>query len=223
MILKTAPSISELVGIGPATKPQMFPGTRILLSRIFGLGIAGFMLFGHSSWAKPGRLLPELLFLLGLVLATTAMAGRMWCSFYIAGRKNAVLVTQGPYALCRNPLYLFSLIGGIGVGLASGMFLVVAVIVVAFAAYYPVTIRREENYLRQRHKDQFAAYCLAVPAFWPSFRQNLDVFPEGVTSSSRVFFNHLTSAIWFPVSCGLVHLLSCAHGIGILPVWFTLP
>jgi protein-S-isoprenylcysteine O-methyltransferase Ste14 len=31
---------------------------------------------------------------------------RLWSTLYIGGRKRVVLVSDGPYSLCRNPLYV---------------------------------------------------------------------------------------------------------------------
>ena len=51
----------------------------------------------------------------GLLLMAGAALGRVWVSAFIAGSKDQRLVTTGPYALCRHPLYALSLLGGIGV------------------------------------------------------------------------------------------------------------
>src|SRR5262245_36841884 len=43
-------------------------------------------------------------------LTFAAGAGaRFWATLYIGGRKERELVTDGPYSLCRHPLYLGSL------------------------------------------------------------------------------------------------------------------
>lgn len=181
-------------------------------------------MLGRSSWMLQDSLMPQVMLFIGLTMATLAMAGRMWCSLFIAGRKNAVMVTQGPYALCRNPLYFFSLIGALGVGLATGMFTVTLAIGFAFALYYPSVIRREETYLHQRHGDSFTNYAQAVPCFWPRWSSSIDVFPARIQCHSRIFFDHLVSAIWFPIGCGVAHIISLFHSNrGAWPVWFELP
>ena len=53
--------------------------------------------------------------ILGYALIIGAALGRIWCNIYITGRKDKELCTDGPYSLCRNPLYLFSFIGVVGV------------------------------------------------------------------------------------------------------------
>ena len=71
---------------------------------------------GHSNLPGPVQILLDAA---ALLLVATAMLGRIWCSVFIAGRKDTRLVVDGPYALCRHPLYGLSLLGGAGLGLAT--------------------------------------------------------------------------------------------------------
>src|SRR4051812_27868607 len=53
---------------------------------------------------------------------------RLWPTLYIGGRKRTTLVCEGPYSICRNPLYLGSLLLTVSFGLflqslVFGMFL----------------------------------------------------------------------------------------------------
>src|SRR5690348_8154731 len=46
---------------------------------------------------------------------TTFMAGaalRFWATLYVGGRKEEQLIMEGPYSICRHPLYLGSLLLG---------------------------------------------------------------------------------------------------------------
>lgn len=203
---------------------QLRSGPRILISRLFVAGVAAALMLGRSRWAMPGSMIPELMMLAGLTMATLAAAGRMWCSLFIAGRKNAVLVTQGPYALCRNPLYFSSLVGAMGVGLASGMFTVTLAVALAFALYYPGVIRREEVFLLQRHGESFVTYVQKVPCFWPQRGGGPDAFPTSIQCHPRIFIAHLASAICFPIACGASHVVSLLRSLSTdCPAWFALP
>ncbi len=51
----------------------------------------------------------------GISLIVAAIIGRMWCTLYIGGRKSAEIVQSGPYSVTRNPLYVFSSIGAVGI------------------------------------------------------------------------------------------------------------
>ena len=96
---------------------------RTLISLLFGLAIGCALLFGESRW-EMSPLIEESLMLLACFMAGIGAFGRIWCSLYIAGYKNNVLVIAGPYSMCRNPLYFLSFIGGIGVACATETFTV---------------------------------------------------------------------------------------------------
>jgi protein-S-isoprenylcysteine O-methyltransferase Ste14 len=84
-------------------------------------------------------------------------------------RKNEALATSGPYAHTRNPLYLGSLLMGLGFAVAARSWWVgVALVVMFFAIYLPV-IRDEEAFLR-RTFPEFEEYAQRVPRMWPRLR-----------------------------------------------------
>src|SRR5437879_4572361 len=81
-------------------------------------------------------------------------------------RKNEALATSGPYAYMRNPLYLGSLLIGIGFAVAAQSWWVAIVLVaMLFAIYIPV-IRDEEMFLRQEFPE-FEEYAKRVPRMLP--------------------------------------------------------
>jgi len=82
--------------------------------------------------------------------------------------KNESLATSGPYAYTRNPLYLGSLLIGLGFAVAASSWWVgVALVVMFFAIYVPV-IRDEEAFLR-RTFPEFEEYARGVPRMFPRF------------------------------------------------------
>src|ERR1700676_2740876 len=81
-------------------------------------------------------------------------------------RKNEALATSGPYAYTRNPLYLGSLLIGIGFAVAARSWWVgVALVIMFFAIYLPV-ILDEEAFLRQKFPE-FEEYARRVPRMLP--------------------------------------------------------
>jgi hypothetical protein len=81
-------------------------------------------------------------------------------------RKNEALATSGPYAYTRNPLYLGSLLIGIGFAVAARRWEVgVGLVIMFFAIYLPV-MRNEEVFLRQ-HFPEFDEYAQRVPRLFP--------------------------------------------------------
>src|ERR1039457_4258016 len=85
---------------------------------------------------------------LGSVVIAPGLLIRALASGHV--RKNEALATSGPYAHTRNPLYLGSVLIGVGFAVAARSGWVgVALVVMFFAIYLPV-IRGEEAFLRQR-------------------------------------------------------------------------
>lgn len=83
-------------------------------------------------------------------------------------RKNEALATSGPYAYTRNPLYLGSLLIGIGFALAARNWWIGVVLVAMFFVIYMPVIRSEEAYLREKFPE-FDEYAKQVPRMLPRF------------------------------------------------------
>ena len=79
------------------------------------------------------------------------------------------LVQGGIFAHCRNPLYVgnFLILLGLGIASNSGLFLAVGIPFFLFA--YGAIIAAEENFLRSKFGDEFAAYCARVNRLVPNF------------------------------------------------------
>jgi protein-S-isoprenylcysteine O-methyltransferase Ste14 len=105
--------------------------------------------------------------LLGLIGIIPGLLVRALASGHV--HKNESLATSGPYAYTRNPLYLGSLLIGIGFAIASRSWWVgVALVVMFFAIYIPV-IHSEEQFLR-RTFPEFSQYESSVPRILPRLR-----------------------------------------------------
>ncbi|PKK88189.1 MAG: isoprenylcysteine carboxylmethyltransferase family protein [Candidatus Wallbacteria bacterium HGW-Wallbacteria-1] len=188
------------------------------VSWIFGLAVIIALMTTTSLTDKIMPLLGHSLFFVGVLFIGIAVLGRTWCSLYISGYKNDVLVTDGPYSLTRNPLYFFSLVGAIGVGLTTETILFPAVITLAFAIYYPMVIMSEENRLKKMHGETFDEYALKVPRFFPSRRNFIE--PEEYVVKPRIFRSHLRDALWFVLFIGFTEMMEVARALKILPTWF---
>lgn len=101
---------------------------------------------------------------LGSVLILSGLLIRALASGHV--RKNEALATTGPYAYTRNPLYLGSLLIGIGFALAARSWWVGAVLVVMFLVIYIPVIRSEETFLREKFSE-FEDYARRVPGIVP--------------------------------------------------------
>ena len=118
------------------------------------------------AWPLPVALGGTVLLLVGLGLAVQAFLG-LGSSLTplpepMAG---AALVTTGAYARCRHPLYQAVLLCSLGLTLALGSLLHLALLL-ALCAVLGGKARREERALAAAHPD-YAAYRAATPAIIP--------------------------------------------------------
>jgi len=193
---------------------------RILLSRVLVAAIVVFYLLGASAWSGGGGLVGGLLFLAGTVLVGLGVAGRAWCLGYISGRKSRALVMEGPYSMCRNPLYLFSFIGAVGVGLCSQTWTIPAIAMAMFIAYYPFAIVEEEKRLKENFPSEWEEYSGKVPRLVPSFSS----FEEAteITVSAKEFRKGVFDLMYFVVIIGGFEIIEVLHEAGYLPVFYLI-
>lgn len=192
---------------------------RIALTRFALVVLGTLLLVTRSRWAEDSPVVSAVLMTTGLLLTGVAAAGRLWCSLYIAGRKNRVLVTDGPYSVSRNPLYFFSLLGACGAAMATGMVSAPLILAVLFIAGYRPVILAEEVKLAHLFGAGYLAYRNQVPRFLPRWRLFRHGEPPQVTP--RVFLDHALCVIWFPAAAGFLVLLHAAALSLHLPVWFV--
>ena len=101
---------------------------------------------------------------IGAIVVVPGLLIRALASGHV--RKNESLATSGPYAYTRNPLYLGSLLMGVGFAVAARSWWVGLALVVMFFAIYVPVIRDEEAFLR-RTFPEFEAYARRVPRMLP--------------------------------------------------------
>ena len=124
---------------------------------------------------------------LGAILIVPGLLIRALASGHV--RKNEALATSGPYAYTRNPLYLGSLLIGVGFAVAARSWWVgVALIVMFFAIYMPV-IRDEETFLRQTFPE-FEDYARRVPRMFPRITAHSATNDEPAGFSTDLYLKH---------------------------------
>ena len=181
-------------------------------------------LFALLAWTALVRALPGLehpVEHLGLVAIMVCVLGRAWCSLYIGGRKTQEIVASGPYSLCRNPLYVFSVIGAFGVGAQTGSLSVGLAFALACWGVFLIVARREESYLGTAFGKTYRRYYERTPRFLPDPRlwrdePELSVRPSFFLKTVRDGFVFLLA---LPVFEGLERL----QAIGWLDAVVALP
>jgi protein-S-isoprenylcysteine O-methyltransferase Ste14 len=193
---------------------------RLRLTRLLAIGI--LLVFGVASshWSPGHPVVEKSLFLAGLALAGFGAAGRAWATSYISGNKLKQLVATGPYSLCRNPLYFFSWILGIGFGFCSKTLTMPLLIAVALLLLYYFQIQGEERNLRRLFGSEYETYLATVPRFFPSYRHYVE--PDEINISPRLLKNGLFGIAFLLILIGVFELLEGLHHAGILPVLFRI-
>lgn len=77
------------------------------------------------------------------------------------------LVTEGVYALCRNPMYVGNVLIVIGVAIASNSLSTLAFAVPMVLFVYSAIVAAEEQFLAGKFGPSFRAYCDSVPRWLP--------------------------------------------------------
>lgn len=185
---------------------------RMFLSRLLLMGLCIYVILSRppvfiSPWIS------DVLNLLGMVLVAIAAFGRIWCLSFVAGRKNDVLISEGPYSVTRNPLYVFSFLGIVGFGLVVENPALALGLGILFFAYYPFVVRREERYLESRFGMGYSAYCLRTPRWIPDF--SLYREPQTITISPARFRAGLLDSLWFVSAFVLWELLEVLRRSGL--------
>ena len=192
---------------------------RILISRITFSAVLFFLLFTASSWE--GRAVGLTFEILGFVFIVIGGLGRIWSGVYIYGYKTKKLITTGPYAMVRNPLYFFSFFGALGAGLASRNLIVLAIIMLFFVIYYPWVVIHEENKLARRHPEAYKKYKKKVPRFIPRFNalEEPELYEVKVKKYRSVFLD----VMWFFWLFAILRIINVLHQMGVMPVLFEIP
>lgn len=163
----------------------------------------------------------EIVQLGGLACITVAALGRVWTSLFIAGFKDESLVREGPYSALRHPLYAFSMLGMLGVGLATRSVTLSVALPAVFAVVYVRSARREDEILASRHGDAYAEYRRVVPSFWPC-RDSYRV-PESIQVRPRVFWKAFLDGGTLIGLYVLLRLADLAQLGSFTPTWLSLP
>jgi protein-S-isoprenylcysteine O-methyltransferase Ste14 len=155
----------------------------ILRTLIFTIFIPGFWTFVMPFWILPKSARPDLTGpgALGWLLIAAGVALYFSCAFLgfaVRGKGTPFpldppkkLVTDGPYAVVRNPMYWA--VGSVVLGEAAvfhsiailDMAAVFALAVVVFVFF------AEESSLRRNFGPEYEEYCRRVPRWFPRFRR----------------------------------------------------
>jgi protein-S-isoprenylcysteine O-methyltransferase Ste14 len=86
------------------------------------------------------------------------------------------LITNGPYAYLRNPMYAGNIFLYMGASIFAGGWLpfMLYLVILFFSIQYSLTVKYEESGLENAHKEKYLNYRETVPRFYP----RLSPYPE---------------------------------------------
>ncbi len=150
-------------------------------------------------------------FRLGAVLVLLGEAVRVWADGYVGHLKvNATdgkattpkighLITGGPYAYVRHPLYVGSFLIGAGFCVATASVPMAIGGLVLFIVLYGRKAASEEALIRQEWGAEHEAYCRSVPRWWPTWRPYAHPYGQWTWQGIRAS-KELKTVVWVLVA-----------------------
>lgn len=150
-------------------------------SRIIRLGAFLFRIRGAAPLPVIAALLaiagpPGPLLIAAVALALGGLGLRLWAVGHIgpgSRRRDAAvgpLCTTGPYAWCRNPLYLGNLLLWTSAAALTERALAIPAVILVFALHYGAIVRWEESRVSAEHREAWIAWSSQTPRWIPRGR-----------------------------------------------------
>ena len=131
--------------------------------------------------------------ILGFVVAASGELLRAWGVFYVGSETRVTgkvgasrLVTSGPFAHVRNPLYVGNILLYVGIGVMSmSLFPWLQIFALLwFIFQYTMIVQEEEVFLSGEFGDEYQRYLKAVPRFLPRISSYNPEKPDSIDWSA---------------------------------------
>lgn len=166
----------------PASVAPPAPGAPLSAAEQTPAAKAGAVLFRHRGWlpilflgvplVAPGSMSAEL-WVIGIALVVLGESWRLWgvaaagTSTRRRSRNVSRLVTYGPFAWSRNPLYNGNFLIWMGFAVISGVFWFLPVAIILFGIEYTLIVRFEEGVLESTFDGEYLEYKSRTPRWLP--------------------------------------------------------
>ena len=200
--------------------PKAFDQHKRLIVVQLGAVLAIILLLFTRPVLAEGSQGHEFMELAGFLLVLVCFLGRLWSILYVGGRKNDELISIGPFSITQNPLYFFSTVGTVGIGLMFGSVLAAAILGFACFLVFRFTARKEAEFLLGKFGPVYAAYAERTPRFWPNpmLYRDEDQWLFSTSALKSTFRDGLYFLAVFP----LIEIVEHFRTIGMLPTLFSI-
>ncbi len=197
-----------------------FRKLRVVLVRLAFLPVIFVAIFVRPSWdpESTGAFFIEFAGYMFLILGLSV---RIWSILYVGGKKSQELVTDGPYSLCRNPLYVGTFLLTIGAGLCFENLLMLLTMLATIVPAHMMAARLEEKHLVAKFPQEYPLYTKKVPSFWPRVENyhSRELLSVSMRAIRRIAVD-TSGIILIPMVEDFLELL---HQHGIVPVLWYFP
>jgi len=162
----------------------------------------------------------ELMEMGGFGLVLICFLGRLWSILYVGGKKNDELIVMGPFSMTRNPLYFFSTVGAVGIGLIFGSVLAAATLGLASFLVFSFTANREAEFLFGKFGATYTVYAERTPRFWPNPMLYRD--QDQLVFSTSALKSTFRDGLYFLAVFPLIETVEHFRAIGVLPTLFSI-
>jgi protein-S-isoprenylcysteine O-methyltransferase Ste14 len=133
------------------------------------------LLFYHPEYFYSNKPVRYIFYALGIISIVKGELLRVWANghagFITHSRSRTIrakaLVTTGPYAVIRNPLYAGNFLIGLGFSFLTLTWWLIILYVAFFSIEYGLIILAEERFLKDTFPEEFEKYSSSVPRIIP--------------------------------------------------------
>jgi protein-S-isoprenylcysteine O-methyltransferase Ste14 len=146
---------------------------------------------------------------------------RLWSTLYVGAQKSRAVISEGPYSICRNPLYLGSFLIAMSMAIYLKSITVIAGTMLMALAYAALTIPAEERFLAEKFGEVYRGYRKRTPRLIPRFR--LFHSPEVIPVNVRALRTEMWRLSYWILLPMVAEILAHLRAHSLWPHYFRLP
>jgi protein-S-isoprenylcysteine O-methyltransferase Ste14 len=143
-----------------------------------------------------------LVWIVGLIIFFLGLLGRIWAQQHLHYRLKMpmTLTRTGPYALIRNPIYVFNILTSVGLTVVSRVEWMVPITILWSAVVFAIVVREEEQRISKVFGPPYLAYLNEVPRWVPrGVREPLEFVNQHLGPSIKAELYNLLYLIPFVI------------------------